>query len=67
MVVGPFVQGLEYATGATAEVVGKPEKTFFHEAIQNLDVSPHNTVMIGDVRLQFLPIKRICVDETSKL
>ncbi|KAI0237154.1 Haloacid dehalogenase-like hydrolase domain-containing protein 2 [Lamellibrachia satsuma] len=45
---GPFVQGLEYATGATAEVVGKPEKTFFHEAIQNLDVSPHNAVMIGD-------------------
>lgn len=53
MVAGPFVQGMEYAAGVTAEVVGKPEKTFFLEAIRNLGVSPHNTVMIGDVRYKY--------------
>ncbi|KAK2179615.1 hypothetical protein NP493_480g03090 [Ridgeia piscesae] len=48
LVAGPFVQGLEYATGVTAEVVGKPQKSFFHEAIRNLDIDPCNAVMIGD-------------------
>ena len=45
------MQGLEYATGVTAEVVGKPQKSFFLEAIRNLDIDPCNAVMIGDVRL----------------
>ena len=53
------MQALEYATGVTAEVVGKPEKTFFHEAIRSLDVTPQNTVMIGDVRLQLLPNRQV--------
>ena len=46
---GAFVTGLEFATDQTASVVGKPEKTFFLEAIKDTGVSPENTVMIGDV------------------
>lgn len=46
---GPFVTGLEYATDTQATVVGKPEKTFFLEALRDLGCSPEEAVMIGDV------------------
>ena len=46
---GPFVTGLEYATDVKAHVVGKPEKTFFLEAMKSFTCEPHETVMIGDV------------------
>lgn len=45
---GPFVQGLEYATGVKAAVVGKPEEAFFQEALQSLDCKPEDALMIGD-------------------
>lgn len=45
---GPFVEGLEYATGTKAEVVGKPEKGFFTSAIEDLHIGPDECVMIGD-------------------
>ncbi|XP_046344976.2 haloacid dehalogenase-like hydrolase domain-containing protein 2 [Haliotis rufescens] len=45
---GPFVAGLEYATGTTAEVVGKPETRFFLSAIRDMDCQPGQCVMIGD-------------------
>jgi HAD superfamily hydrolase (TIGR01458 family) len=45
---GPFVAGLEYATGVQSQVVGKPEKMFFHEAVHLLGVEPSQTVMVGD-------------------
>ncbi|XP_071826080.1 haloacid dehalogenase-like hydrolase domain-containing protein 2 isoform X2 [Apostichopus japonicus] len=45
---GPFVQGLEYATGVTATVVGKPERAFFTEALVSLGCQPEDAVMIGD-------------------
>ncbi|KAL6472837.1 hypothetical protein MHYP_G00190250 [Metynnis hypsauchen] len=45
---GPFVTGLEYATDTQATVVGKPEKTFFLEALRDLNCSPEEAVMIGD-------------------
>ncbi|XP_062410175.1 haloacid dehalogenase-like hydrolase domain-containing protein 2 [Sardina pilchardus] len=45
---GPFVTGLEYATDTKATVVGKPERTFFLEALRDLDCSPDEAVMIGD-------------------
>ena len=48
---GPFVVGLEYATDTTAEVVGKPEKSFFLEALSDLGCQPHETVVIGDVSI----------------
>ncbi|KAF4081842.1 hypothetical protein AMELA_G00144960 [Ameiurus melas] len=45
---GPFVTGLEYSTDTQATVVGKPEKTFFLEALRDLNCSPEEAVMIGD-------------------
>lgn len=45
---GAFVEGLEYASDKKAEVVGKPEKKFFHEAVSDLGSEPKRTVMIGD-------------------
>ncbi|XP_076140054.1 haloacid dehalogenase-like hydrolase domain-containing protein 2 [Alosa pseudoharengus] len=45
---GPFVTGLEYATDTKATVVGKPERTFFLEALRDLGCSPDEAVMIGD-------------------
>ncbi|KAK7791161.1 hypothetical protein R5R35_013328 [Gryllus longicercus] len=43
---GPFVKGLEYATGCKAEIVGKPCKDFFKSALGNTD--PSAAIMIGD-------------------
>nr|XP_020662198.1 haloacid dehalogenase-like hydrolase domain-containing protein 2 isoform X1 [Pogona vitticeps] len=45
---GPFVTGLEYATDMKATVVGKPERTFFLEALRGTNCAPEETVMIGD-------------------
>lgn len=45
---GPFVTGLEYATDCKATVVGKPEKTFFTQALSDLGCIPSEAVMIGD-------------------
>ncbi|NXS97001.1 HDHD2 protein, partial [Jacana jacana] len=45
---GPFVAGLEYATDTTATVVGKPEATFFLEALRGTGCAPEEAVMIGD-------------------
>ncbi|OWK01579.1 HDHD2, partial [Cervus elaphus hippelaphus] len=45
---GPFVTALEYATDTKATVVGKPEKTFFLEALRGTGCEPEETVMIGD-------------------
>ncbi|CAJ0924592.1 unnamed protein product [Ranitomeya imitator] len=45
---GPFVTALEYATDTKAIVVGKPEKTFFLEALRSTDCCPEEAVMIGD-------------------
>nr|XP_060617206.1 haloacid dehalogenase-like hydrolase domain-containing protein 2 [Anolis sagrei ordinatus]XP_060617207.1 haloacid dehalogenase-like hydrolase domain-containing protein 2 [Anolis sagrei ordinatus] len=45
---GPFVMGLEYATDVKATVVGKPERTFFLEALRGMNCVPEEAVMIGD-------------------
>ncbi|XP_043937780.1 haloacid dehalogenase-like hydrolase domain-containing protein 2 isoform X2 [Protopterus annectens] len=45
---GPFVTGLEYATDTKAIVVGKPEKTFFLEALRSIGCAPEEAIMIGD-------------------
>uniref|UniRef100_A0A8C6HI38 Haloacid dehalogenase-like hydrolase domain-containing protein 2 n=1 Tax=Mus spicilegus TaxID=10103 RepID=A0A8C6HI38_MUSSI len=45
---GPFVTALEYATDTKAMVVGKPEKTFFLEALRDADCAPEEAIMIGD-------------------
>lgn len=40
---------LEYATDTKATVVGKPEKTFFLEALRGTGCEPEEAIMIGDV------------------
>ncbi|XP_060917257.1 haloacid dehalogenase-like hydrolase domain-containing protein 2 [Labrus mixtus] len=45
---GPFVTGLEYATDCKATVVGKPENTFFLQALSDLGCRPDEAIMIGD-------------------
>ena len=45
---GPFVAALEYASGKSATVVGKPEKSFFRLALEDLGLGPHEVAMVGD-------------------
>ncbi|WP_344060846.1 TIGR01458 family HAD-type hydrolase [Terrabacter lapilli] len=45
---GAFVRALEYATGRTAVVVGKPDPTFFGAAVDALDVPADQVIMVGD-------------------
>jgi HAD superfamily hydrolase (TIGR01458 family) len=45
---GPFVAALEYATGRTATVVGKPSPDFFAAVLGDLGVQPADAVMVGD-------------------
>jgi len=46
--IGAFVAGLEYATGATATVIGKPSAPFFHAAAADMGLTPDRAAMIGD-------------------
>lgn len=48
MDIGAFVAGLEYVTGKTATVVGKPAKEFFDLALADIGVTADRAVMIGD-------------------
>jgi phospholysine phosphohistidine inorganic pyrophosphate phosphatase len=46
---GPFVAALEFATGKSAMVAGKPSPSFYAAALQSLQVEPAGSVaMIGD-------------------
>ena len=46
---GPFVAGLEYASGRAAIVAGKPSPRFFAGALASLGtVSPREVAMVGD-------------------
>lgn len=45
---GPFVAALEYATGKSATVVGKPSPAFFTLALADMGVSPEEALMVGD-------------------
>jgi hypothetical protein len=45
---GPVVEGLEYASGRTAAVLGKPAPMFFKTAVDALGCPLENAVMIGD-------------------
>ncbi len=48
MDIGAFVAGLEYATGKTATVMGKPSREFFAAALSRLGLPPGEVAMIGD-------------------
>jgi len=45
---GPWLEALRYATGAEAEIFGKPTEAFYREARRPLGVDPEATLMIGD-------------------
>jgi phospholysine phosphohistidine inorganic pyrophosphate phosphatase len=45
---GPFVVALEYASGKTATVVGKPEPAFFEAALRDLGLQAREVAMVGD-------------------
>ena len=45
---GPFVAALEYASGRSATVVGKPEKGYFRLALEELGLPSHEVAMVGD-------------------
>ena len=46
---GPFIAALEHATDKKAIVVGKPQPSFFKEAIRSFNCEPNEVAMIGDV------------------
>ncbi len=45
---GPFVAALEYATGKTAHLVGKPSPAFFDAAARSLRLQAAEVAMVGD-------------------
>jgi HAD superfamily hydrolase (TIGR01458 family) len=45
---GPFVAALEYASGKTATVVGKPERDFFRLALEDMGLDQGEVAMVGD-------------------
>jgi HAD superfamily hydrolase (TIGR01458 family) len=45
---GPFVAALEYASGKSATVVGKPERGFFRLALEDMGLAPIEVAMVGD-------------------
>lgn len=45
---GALVAALEYASGLTAEVIGKPGPGVVYQALQRLGAGPEATLMIGD-------------------
>jgi HAD superfamily hydrolase (TIGR01458 family) len=58
--IGAFVAGLEYATGKTAKVVGKPSPEFFAAALSRLGMQASEVAMIGDdIDHDILPAQRL--------
>ena len=45
---GAFVRAIEVSTNVSPVIVGKPEPLLFKQAIKALDLSPEETLMIGD-------------------
>ncbi len=45
---GAFVRALEYASGRTAVVLGKPDPAFYGTAVDDLGLEPDQVVMVGD-------------------
>jgi len=46
--LGLFVAGLEYSTGKTATIIGKPSATIFNLALSEIGVKASECAMIGD-------------------
>ncbi|HCS29215.1 MAG TPA: TIGR01458 family HAD-type hydrolase [Spongiibacteraceae bacterium] len=45
---GPFVKALEYASGKSATVLGKPSADFFAIAVESMGLKPSQVLMVGD-------------------
>jgi phospholysine phosphohistidine inorganic pyrophosphate phosphatase len=45
---GPFVAALEYGSGKTATLAGKPSPVFFAAAAKELDLPPEHIAVVGD-------------------
>ena len=48
MDIGAFVAGLEYVTGKTAEIIGKPSESFFQMSVNDMGVTAQDIAMLGD-------------------
>jgi len=48
MDLGGFAMALKYATNCEHVILGKPEESYFLHAIEDLGLSKHEVVMIGD-------------------
>lgn len=46
--IGFYVAGLEYVTGKTAQIMGKPSAAFFNRVLADTHVSPDQAVLVGD-------------------
>uniref|UniRef100_A0A2P2I623 Phospholysine phosphohistidine inorganic pyrophosphate phosphatase n=2 Tax=Hirondellea gigas TaxID=1518452 RepID=A0A2P2I623_9CRUS len=46
--VGCFNAALEFATGVTADIVGKPAKLYFQKALDHLNLPAEQVLMVGD-------------------
>jgi HAD superfamily hydrolase (TIGR01458 family) len=46
--MGAYVTGLEFSTGVTAEIVGKPAKPFFEAALADLGIAAEDALLVGD-------------------
>lgn len=46
--IGFFVAGLEYISGKTARVMGKPNRDFFQRVLDSVGVDARNALMVGD-------------------
>jgi HAD superfamily hydrolase (TIGR01450 family) len=46
--VGPIVKALEYASGKTATIIGKPSQIMYRMAVERLSVQPFEAVMVSD-------------------
>ncbi len=45
---GPFIHGLEWATGVEAVVIGKPSRHFFEAGFAALELPANQVAMVGD-------------------
>jgi len=48
MDIGGFVHALEYASGTSALLIGKPSPDFFHMALASMALLPEQVAMLGD-------------------
>jgi HAD superfamily hydrolase (TIGR01458 family) len=46
--IGGFINGLEYASGVKAKIIGKPSKDFFKIALEDMGLDASEVVIVGD-------------------